>query len=134
MIPGSGRTRRLPVRWMSPEAMRNREFSSKSDVWSYGVVLWEIGTLGAFPYPDVRDDQLLRHVVIDQKHPTKPDAVSNEMYAVMQACWASHPCDRPHFSQLLPCLLGLAEIAYFSCGKSNPCYAPLPPTEAELQE
>lgn len=134
VIAGSGGARRLPVRWMSPEAMRDREFSSKSDVWSYAVVLWEIGTLGAFPYPNVLDDQLLRHVVADKKRLTRPEAISVELYAVMQSCWVSNPCNRPNFSQLLSQLMGLGAAPYFPYGKSNPCYASLPPTEDELQD
>ncbi|XP_046586208.1 putative molluscan insulin-related peptide(s) receptor [Neodiprion lecontei] len=133
VIADGGGTRRLPVRWMSPEAMRDREFSSKSDVWSYAVVLWEIGTLGAFPYPDVRDDHILRHVVVDEKRLSRPEAISVEMYTVMQACWTSRPSDRPNFTQLLSRLLGLGGEPYYPYGKSNPCYTTLPPTEDELQ-
>ncbi|XP_012254349.2 vascular endothelial growth factor receptor 2-like [Athalia rosae] len=134
VIAENERARRLPVRWMSPEAMRDREFSPKSDVWSYAVVLWEIGTLGAFPYPDIRDDQLLRHVVLENKRLTKPAAISDKLYSMMQACWAERPSDRPNFSKLLTHLLTLEGASYFPYGKSNPCYTALLPTEEELED
>ncbi|XP_012270587.1 vascular endothelial growth factor receptor 2 [Orussus abietinus] len=110
MDSGKGGIRRLPIRWMSPEALRDRAFSSRSDVWSFAVVLWEIGTLGAFPYPEIRDDQLLRYV-LNSGRLSKPENLSVELYNVMNACWASRPEDRPNFAHLVPYLHSLHETS-----------------------
>ncbi|KAF6773426.1 hypothetical protein AHF37_08410, partial [Paragonimus kellicotti] len=54
---------RLPIRWMSPEALSSAYFTLKSDVWSYGVVLWEIVTYAALPYSGLSHEQVIQHVV-----------------------------------------------------------------------
>ncbi|XP_076396960.1 receptor-type tyrosine-protein kinase FLT3 isoform X1 [Megachile rotundata] len=85
------KSRRLPIRWMSPEALRDRIFSSKSDVWSYGIVLWEISTLGAFPYSNVQNDCLLRYIIHENGRLEQPDNVPSCIYKIMCSCWASDP-------------------------------------------
>ncbi|XP_043289633.1 tyrosine-protein kinase receptor torso-like [Venturia canescens] len=122
---GEGGVRRLPVRWMAPEALRDREFTSRSDVWSFAVVLWEIGTLGAFPYSEIQDDQLLRHVLRDEGRLERPASVSAEFYDLMRSCWSSSPKNRPSFAQIVQRLLHLDEPSnYFTA--TNPCYSLLP--------
>lgn len=96
-----GKTCHLPIRWMSPEALRDRAFSAKSDVWSFGVLLWEIGTLGSFPYSDVQDDNLARYVICENGRLEQPDGVPLEIYKIMCSCWAAEPGNRPDFTQLL---------------------------------
>ena len=123
-----GRTRHLPIRWMSPEALRDRAFSAKSDVWSFGVLLWEIGTLGSFPYSDVRDDNLARYVACENGRLERPDGVPLEIYEIMCSCWAAEPGDRPDFTQLLS---KFRTFRMFTIGPgdlvpsaaSNPCYS-----------
>ncbi|XP_054283321.1 fibroblast growth factor receptor-like [Macrosteles quadrilineatus] len=70
--------RKVPLRWLSVEAMRDSLYSSKSDVWAFGVVLWEIGTLGGFPYPTVSDHELLAFL-LSGKRLEKPDNISDEL-------------------------------------------------------
>lgn len=126
-----GGVRRLPVRWMAPEALRDRAFTSKSDVWSYAIVLWEIGTLGAFPYYDIEDDQLLRHVLRDEGRLERPDNVSPGLYDLMRSCWSSRAENRPNFGQIVRRLQALDEPPKFFSATSNPCYSLLPTTPIE---
>ncbi|XP_065844331.1 uncharacterized protein [Oscarella lobularis] len=92
-------TRRLPLRWMSIEAIRQRLFSEQSDVWSFGVVMWEICTLGSFPYPCVSSGNLLSHLRSGNRL-TCPENCSAELYQIMSACWQADPEDRPAFGRL----------------------------------
>ncbi|XP_013788875.1 fibroblast growth factor receptor 2-like [Limulus polyphemus] len=91
---------RLPVKWMAPEALFEMKFSSYSDVWSFGILLWEITTLGGTPYPSVpveRLFQLLRH----GHRMEKPENCSLELYMIMRNCWNAEPIERPTFSLLV---------------------------------
>ncbi|KOC67767.1 Vascular endothelial growth factor receptor 3 [Habropoda laboriosa] len=116
--------RPLPIRWMSPEALYNRVFSSKSDVWSYGVVLWEISTLGDFPYANVENDRLWSYIVRENGRLEQPDGVPLNIYEFMRSCWATEPENRPNFTQLLTNLRILNESFNDTVQTvSNPCYA-----------
>lgn len=117
------KSRHLPIRWMSPEALRDRIFSSKSDVWSYGIVLWEISTLGAFPYSNVQNDCLLRYIIHENGRLEQPDNVPSCVYEIMCSCWASNPEARPNFAQLLNELKTLTVSLDSLRSISNPCYA-----------
>ncbi|XP_060829853.1 vascular endothelial growth factor receptor 3-like isoform X1 [Bombus pascuorum] len=118
------KTRHLPIRWMSPEALHNLAFSSKSDVWSYGVVLWEISTLGAFPYANVQDDRLFRYIVHENGRLEQPDNVPSNIYKLMHSCWSTECENRPNFTQLLSELRILTSHSNNSFWTmSNPCYA-----------
>ncbi|XP_074097058.1 uncharacterized protein LOC141526143 isoform X2 [Cotesia typhae] len=97
---GSNGVRRLPVRWMAPEALRDRAFTFKSDVWSYGVVLWEILTLGAFPYDEIQDEKLLEYIIMNNCRLKCPDNISPELDYFLQSCWSTEPSKRPNFHQI----------------------------------
>ncbi|VDN02111.1 unnamed protein product [Thelazia callipaeda] len=89
----------IPLRWLSVEAIQRNVYSTKSDVWAYGVVLWEICTLGGFPYPTVSDKDILKYLL--QGHRLeKPSSCSSEVYDVMMQCWAHDANDRPSFAYL----------------------------------
>ncbi|XP_019700807.1 platelet-derived growth factor receptor alpha [Harpegnathos saltator] len=118
----AGKVRQLPIRWMSPEAVRDYTFSSKSDVWSFGIVLWEIGTLGSFPYPNIQDEDLLRYLTQDKCRLTCPDTISHDIYEIMCSCWNTTPQNRPSFAQLVLDLQTLHESLYSVHETSNPCY------------
>lgn len=79
--------------------MRDRIYSTHSDVWAFGIVLWEICTLGGFPYPTLNDRDLLDYL-LDGKRMEKPDNCTDEIYQIMLACWASDCEDRPSFQTL----------------------------------
>eukprot|EP00727_Mastigamoeba_balamuthi_P004586 m51a1_g14125 putative tyrosine-protein kinase frk (929) ;mRNA; r:200227-203631 len=93
------RQRPVPVRWTAPEALARRRFSAASDVWSYGVVLWELWSRGAEPYAGVAQADVLAHLTAGgrlQQPPGCPDTV----YALMRRCWAWEPRERPSFQQI----------------------------------
>ncbi|XP_065844505.1 uncharacterized protein [Oscarella lobularis] len=92
-------TRRLPLRWMSIEAITHRLFSEQSDVWSFGVVMWEICTLGSFPYPCVFTRELLSHLRSGNRL-SVPESCSTELYKIMSSCWSADPEKRPTFNRL----------------------------------
>ncbi|XP_053377597.1 hepatocyte growth factor receptor-like isoform X2 [Mercenaria mercenaria] len=89
----------LPVKWMSPESLEFGLFTHKSDVWSFGVVLWELLTRGVNPYPTVDNWDILRYLKEGRKL-NKPDFCPNEMYRIMQQCWNWDPEERPLFGDL----------------------------------
>lgn len=122
---GIGGVRRLPIRWMSPETLRERAFSSKSDVWSFAVVLWEIGTLGMFPYSSIQDDDLLKYILSDKGRLSKPENVDNDIYNLMNICWFSAPERRPSFSDLVTLFNGLStqNSSLDNFSQNNPCYS-----------
>ncbi|KAJ7380809.1 hypothetical protein OS493_007191 [Desmophyllum pertusum] len=95
----TGQHNKLPVKWMSPEAINDGVFTTKSDVWSYGVLLWEIATLGGFPYPGIRNRELMRLLKRGYRM-EKPDMCSEEFYQLMTRCWADNPDARPTFTAL----------------------------------
>ncbi|XP_073527680.1 inactive tyrosine-protein kinase 7 [Phyllobates terribilis] len=90
----------VPLRWMPPEAVQDDDFSTKSDVWSFGVLMWEVFSLGELPYMDMADDEVLAGLQGGSLKPSAPENCSSRYYKLMQRCWASSPKDRPSFSDI----------------------------------
>ncbi|XP_057693775.1 tyrosine-protein kinase CSK-like [Corythoichthys intestinalis] len=97
-------TNKLPVKWTSPEALREKKFSTKSDVWSYGVLLWEIFSFGRMPYPKIQLKDVGTLLERGYRMPT-PDGCPTEVYDVMKSCWQLDPDFRPTFESLKQSLL-----------------------------
>ncbi|KAL4232110.1 Fibroblast growth factor receptor 4 [Mactra antiquata] len=91
---------RLPVKWMAPEALFDRRYTTKSDVWAYGVLLWEIFTLGGNPYPSVPVEDLF-DLLRNGHRMEKPPYASMEIYQIMLTCWNQLPSMRPVFTSLV---------------------------------
>lgn len=90
---------RIPVKWMAPESLYAQVYTSKSDVWSFGVLLWEIITLGANPYPGIPPERLFSLLKTGYRM-DRPENCSDEIYAIMQKCWKTEPAQRPSFGDL----------------------------------
>ncbi|KAE8737220.1 Tyrosine kinase receptor Cad96Ca-like, partial [Frankliniella occidentalis] len=91
---------RLPIRWMAPESLYDNVFSVKSDVWSFGVLMWEVVTLGSTPYPGMGAADVMRKVR-DGYRLDKPEHCRRELYNIMFYCWDQEAKDRPDFSELV---------------------------------
>ncbi|XP_037962293.2 tyrosine-protein kinase receptor torso [Plutella xylostella] len=90
---------KLPIKWMALESLTHRIYTSQSDVWSFGVVMWEVVTVGGSPYPGVSAAQLPRLLRTGYRMP-KPSNCSKQLYELMQSCWSSRARDRPTFTEL----------------------------------
>ncbi|EFP09724.1 CRE-KIN-9 protein [Caenorhabditis remanei] len=101
---------RLPLKWMAPESLSSYEYSFKSDVWSYGVLLWELFSLGEVPYGEVQTTELLQ-THRSGKRLLKPEYCPDEIYDVMRSCWQELPDDRPAFQQTCAVLAQMLENA-----------------------
>ncbi|CAH3165569.1 unnamed protein product, partial [Pocillopora meandrina] len=98
---------RIPVKWTAIEAMTGRmEYSTKSDVWSFGIVLYEICTIGAEPYPGISPCKIPRVLQKGYRIP-KPDYFKDELYNIMLNCWETDPEIRPSFEFLCSSIRGL---------------------------
>ncbi|XP_022111654.1 mitogen-activated protein kinase kinase kinase A-like [Acanthaster planci] len=96
-------TRRVPVRWSAIESLRYKKYTIKSDVWSFGIVLWEIATLGGTPYPNIRSELLPEKLKRGYRMP-KPENCDEKSYTLMRKCWEEDPKNRPTFTNLVSIL------------------------------
>ncbi|XP_004686622.1 PREDICTED: macrophage colony-stimulating factor 1 receptor [Condylura cristata] len=91
---------RLPVKWMAPESIFDCVYTVQSDVWSYGILLWEIFSLGLNPYPGILVNSKFYKLVKDGYQMAQPMFAPKNIYSIMQACWALEPTRRPTFQQI----------------------------------
>ncbi|XP_028039142.1 tyrosine-protein kinase Btk29A [Bombyx mandarina] len=94
----SGGTK-FPIKWAPPEVLNFTRFSSKSDVWAFGVLMWEVFTCGKVPYGRLTNSEVVDKVQRGQVL-EKPKGCINEIYNVMRACWGHTPEERPSFRVL----------------------------------
>ncbi|BES91403.1 tyrosine-protein kinase receptor [Nesidiocoris tenuis] len=90
----------LPVRWMAPESLKDGVFTTQSDAWSYGVVLYEMATLASQPYQGLSNEQVLRYV-IGGGIMERPDDCPDKLYSLMRLCWKHKPTVRPSFLEIV---------------------------------
>uniref|UniRef100_A0A8C5GJ39 Tyrosine-protein kinase receptor n=1 Tax=Gouania willdenowi TaxID=441366 RepID=A0A8C5GJ39_GOUWI len=90
----------LPVKWMPPEAFMEGIFTCKTDTWSFGVLLWEILSLGYMPYPCKSNQEVLEFVTNGGRM-DPPKGCPGPVYRIMTQCWQHCPEHRPNFSSIL---------------------------------
>ncbi|KAM6157285.1 proto-oncogene tyrosine-protein kinase receptor Ret isoform 6-T6 [Erethizon dorsatum] len=90
---------RIPVKWMAIESLFDHIYTTQSDVWSFGVLLWEIVTLGGNPYPGIPPERLFNLLKTGHRM-DRPDNCSEEMYRLMLQCWKQEPDKRPMFADI----------------------------------
>ncbi|XP_033641191.1 proto-oncogene tyrosine-protein kinase ROS-like isoform X2 [Asterias rubens] len=100
---------RLPLRWMALESILDEMYTTKSDVWSFGVLLWEIVTLGARPYPTMSAKLMLKQLRIGFRMP-QPTHCQEELYEMMLKCWEEEPDRRPTFERIADELRQMREL------------------------
>lgn len=91
----------LPLKWMAPESIFHNLYTTLSDVWSYGILLWEIFTLGGTPYPDLPMNELFYNALKRGYRMSKPAHASDEVYEIMKKCWDEKYEKRPEFCSLV---------------------------------
>ncbi|XP_054901761.1 mast/stem cell growth factor receptor kita isoform X8 [Poeciliopsis prolifica] len=92
---------RLPVKWMSPESIFECVYTFESDVWSYGILLWEIFSLGNSPYPGMPVDAKFYKQIKEGYRMDAPEFAPSEMYQIMSSCWDADPFKRPPFTKVV---------------------------------
>ncbi|KAG8184090.1 hypothetical protein JTE90_025398 [Oedothorax gibbosus] len=117
---------KVPMKWTAPEALKNRNFTTKSDVWSFGVLIWEIMTRGMDPYNEVPNFEMLEYLFGGRRLPW-PEKCPLPVYKVMLACWNLDKDLRPTFAELHEYLSFLYQDLLRSMGAQSqpePVYVP----------
>lgn len=91
---------KLPVKWMALESLESRIYNTKTDVWSYGILLWELMTRGVVPYPDVDNFDLYSYLT-EGRRMMRPKYCPMILYKIMLSCWEQSPALRPTFNELV---------------------------------
>ncbi|XP_058412166.1 ephrin type-B receptor 3 isoform X2 [Diceros bicornis minor] len=117
---------KIPIRWTAPEAIAYRKFTSASDVWSYGIVMWEVMSYGERPYWDMSNQDVINAVEQDYRLPPPMDCPT-ALHQLMLDCWVRDRNLRPKFSQIVNTLdklirnaASLKVIASAQSGMSQP--------------
>ena len=90
---------KLPIKWMAIESLKKSSFDTKSDIWSYGVLVWEVLTRGATPYPKIENWKILMH--LKEGHRLQhPAYCPKPIYDILMQCWDTDPQNRPQFQKI----------------------------------
>nr|ANC28181.1 tyrosine kinase insulin receptor [Sagmariasus verreauxi] len=102
----------MPVKWMAPESLQFNLYSTQSDVWSYGVLLWEMATRGVTPYKNRTNDEVIRLVVERYATPGRPKNCPLPIQRLMRCCWRYEARERPTFLAITKYLLKYTSLDY----------------------
>ncbi|CAH0582968.1 unnamed protein product [Chrysodeixis includens] len=95
----SGGMKQIPIKWTAPEALNFGKYTSLCDVWSYGVLMWEIFSKGDTPYAGMSNSRAREKIDTGYRMPA-PEGCVEDVYALMLRCWEYEPDKRPHFHQI----------------------------------
>uniref|UniRef100_A0A673KXQ4 Inactive tyrosine-protein kinase 7-like n=1 Tax=Sinocyclocheilus rhinocerous TaxID=307959 RepID=A0A673KXQ4_9TELE len=97
----------IPLRWLPSEAVFEDDFSTKTDVWSFGVLMWEVFSFGELPYAELADDKVLEALQEGKLKLSPPQGCPSRVFKLMVRCWAASPKDRLSFSDIAAALSDL---------------------------
>ncbi|CAF3857161.1 unnamed protein product [Rotaria sp. Silwood1] len=100
----------IPIAWYAPESLFHYKFTSKSDVWSFGVTMWEIYSFGQYPYGSMPTEEITQFIEANGRL-QRPAGCSSSVYEIMLWCWTHEPHDRPSFRDLLKFLANRSEFS-----------------------
>ena len=101
---------KIRIKWTAPESLHGKNFSLKSDIWSFSIFLWELFSFGRTPYPRVRTEEL-KNYLLGGYRMLPPENCPNEIFEIMGKCWRLNLEERPNFSYLKNCFSDLLTIS-----------------------
>ncbi|CAD5205540.1 unnamed protein product [Bursaphelenchus okinawaensis] len=116
-------TMKLPIAWCSPEAINLLKFTPASDVYAYGVTLWEMFSYGKMPWKGYSGSQILHTIDTQRKTLDCPEFCPHDFYTMMQKCWSHEPADRPTFEDIInqiPDLMPQLLVSVTECHNQEP--------------
>ncbi|KAL7300434.1 hypothetical protein TKK_0006788 [Trichogramma kaykai] len=99
--------KKVPFPWCAPESLKSRQFSHASDVWMFGVSIWEMFTFGEEPWLGLNGSEILKKIDREGERLHEPEASTPAMFQLMMRCWAREPCERPSFAELKEALTSM---------------------------
>lgn len=91
--------KQIPIKWTAPEALNFGKYTSLCDVWSYGILMWEIFSKGDTPYAGMSNSRAREQIDSGYRMPA-PENTPPEIYRLMVKCWSYEPESRPHFDEI----------------------------------
>lgn len=113
-----GSVSKLPVKWIALESLADNVYTTQSDVWAFGVTMWEIMARGQTPYPGVENSEIYEYLIKGERL-KKPADCRDDIYEIMHSCWSPVPKCRPSFKQLIDQLENL-----WAALSPSPCKEP----------
>jgi serine/threonine protein kinase len=108
--------KKLPIKWLSIEALSELSFTEKSDVWAFGVLMYEVFSYGKIPYRSMTSDDKILSFLKSGRRLERPEAADEEIYRIMLKCWEEELEDRPRFEHLTNWLHEILETTTVSYG------------------